>query len=275
MASPKKHYTVIVVVVLVVISLTIFSLNFKSPARMSFFRKIVLEAVVPLEGAVDSAFSSVTGVWKRYVLLVGLERKNRDLETKIVSLTRDASNYREMSLDCARLRKLMNIKNDFKFPTVAARVVGKNRSSVFKTVLINKGTADGIKTGFPVMGTGGVAGRIMETSRNASKVLLLVDYNSNIDALVQRNRCQGVLRGCGSSGCELRYIQRSEDVKTGDIVVSSGLAGVFPRGLLIGKITVVDKGESRLFQKIMVHPATDITKLEEVLVILGGKEDNG
>lgn len=275
MASPKKHYTVTVVVVFVVISLTIFSLNFKSPEKMSFFRKIVLEAVVPLEGAVDSAFSSVTGAWKRYVLLVGLERKNRELEVKIASLTRDASNYREMSLDCARLRKLMNMKNDFKFPTVAARVVGKNRSSVFKTVLINKGTADGIKTGFPVMGMGGVAGRIMETSRNASKVLLLVDYNSNIDVLIQRNRCQGVLRGCGSSGCELEYVQRSEDVKTGDVVVSSGLAGVFPRGLLIGKVASVEKEEAGLFQKITVHPAINITRLEKVLVILEEKEDNG
>jgi len=167
------------------------------------------------------------------------------------------------------------MKNDFKFQTVAARVVGRNRSSVFKTVLINKGTADGIKTGFPVMGTGGVAGRIMETSRNASKVLLLVDYNSNIDVLVQKNRCQGVLRGCGSSGCELRYVQRSEEVKTGDAVVSSGLAGVFPQGLLIGKVAIVEKGEAGLFQKITVHPAADITKLEEVLVILRGKEDNG
>ena len=275
MASPKKYYTVTVVAVFVIVSLIIFSLNFKSPERMNFLRKVVLEAVVPLECAVDSVFSSVAGVWKRYVLLVGLERKNRELEAEIVSLVRDASDYREMSLDCARLMELMNMKNDFKFPTVAARVVGRNRSSVFKTVLINKGTADGIKTGFPVMGTGGVAGRIMETSRNASKVLLLVDYNSNIDALVQRNRCQGVLRGCGSSGCELRYVQRSEDVKTGDVVVSSGLAGVFPRGLLIGKVAVVEKGEVGLFQKVMVHPATDIARLEEVLVILRGKEDNG
>lgn len=275
MASPRKYYTVAAVIIFVVISLIIFSLNFKSPEEISFFRRVVLEAVVPLECAVDSVFSSVVGAWERYVLLVGLERKNRELKAEIVSLARDISDYREISLDYARLSALMDMKNDFKFPTVAARVVGRNRSSVFKTVLINKGTADGIKTGFPVMGTGGVAGRIMETSRNASKVLLLVDYNSNIDVLVQRNRCQGVLRGCGSSGCELRYVQRSEDVKTGDVVVSSGLAGVFPRGLLIGKVAVVEKGEAGLFQKIMVHPATDITRLEEVLVILRGKEDNG
>ncbi|MCD6487570.1 MAG: rod shape-determining protein MreC [Syntrophobacterales bacterium] len=275
MASPRKYYTITAIVVFVVVSLIVFSLNFKSPERMSFFRKIVLEAVDPLECAVDSVFSSVGGAWKRYVMLVGLERKNKELEAKIVSLVRDVGDYREMSLECARLREIMNMKKGFEFTTVAARVVGRNRSSVFKTVLINKGTADGIKTGFPVMGTGGVAGRIMETSRNVSKVLLLVDYNSNIDVLVQRNRCQGVLRGCGSSGCELRYVQKSEDVKTGDVVVSSGLAGVFPRGLLIGKVAVVKKGEVGLFQKIMVHPAADIARLEEVLVILREKEDNG
>ena len=275
MASPRKYYTITAIIVFVVVSLIIFSLNFKSPEKMSFFRKIVLEAVVPLECAIDSVFSSVAGAWERYILLVGLERKNKELEAENASLARDVSNYREMSLDCARLREITNMKDDFKFTTVAARVVGRNRSSIFKTLLINKGTADGIRTGFPVMGTEGVAGRIIETSKNASKVLLLVDYNSNIDVLVQRNRCQGVLRGCGRSGCELKYVQRSEDVRTGDTVVSSGLAGVFPKGLFVGKVGVVEKEETGLFQKITVHPAIDITRLEEVLVILKGKEDNG
>ncbi len=273
MSSPRKYFTIAAVVVCAIISLVIFSVNLKSPEKMSLFRKMVLEAVVPLESAADSVFDSVAGVWRRYVLLVGVQIEKEQLKAENAALAREISDYRELSISCARLRKLMDIKSDLKFPTVAARVVGKNRSSLFKTVLIDKGTADGIKTGFPVMGTGGVVGRVMETSWNASKILLLVDYNSNIDCLIQRNRCQGILRGDGDSGCELKYVQRSEEVKPGDTVVSSGLAGMFPGGLLVGEVLTVEKGEPSLFQKIMVRPAADIDRMEEVLVILRETEN--
>jgi len=273
MTSPKKYSTIAVVVILAIISLVIFSFNLKSPEKMSLFRKVVLEAVVPLESAVNSVFGSVTGVWRKYVLLVGAQTENERLKAENASLAREVSDYREMTLACARLRKLMDIKSDLKFPTIAARVVGKNRSSVFKTVLIDKGALDGIQTGFPVMGTGGIVGRVMDTSWNTSKILLLIDYNSNIASLIQRNRCQGILRGYGNSGCELKYIQRSEDVKPGDTVVSSGLAGIFPRGLLVGKVVEVEKGEAGLFQKIAVRPAVDIARMEEVLVILKDTEN--
>ena len=268
MTSPKRYPTIIAVLVLVVISLILFSLNFKSPGKPGFFKKIVLEMVVPLEYAVNSTFSSIGGAWERYVLLVGVERENRELHARVASLMKEVNDYREMSLECVRLRKLITIKDDAGFPTVAARVVGRNRLSVFRTVLIDRGTADGIEAGFPVITAGGVAGKIIEVSWNTSKVLLLVDYNSNIDALVQRNRCQGVLQGYGRSGCELKYVQRSENVKTGDTVISSGLAGVFPKGLVLGKVVSVDKEEAGLFQRIRVSPVLDITRLEEVLVIL-------
>ena len=268
MTSPKRYYTIIVTLVLVVVSLAIFSMNFKSVGKTGFFKKVVLEMAAPLDYAVDLVFSSIGGAWKRYVMLVGLERENRGLNARVTSLTKEVNNYREMSLEYVRLKKLMGIKSDMGFPTVVARVVGRNRLSVFRTVLIDKGTADGIAPGLPVITAEGVAGKVIETSWNVSKVLLLVDYNSNIDALIQRNRCRGVLRGCGRSGCELKYVQRSEDVRAGDVVISSGLAGVFSKGLVLGKVVAVDKKEAGLFQKIGVCPALDITRLEDVLVIL-------
>ncbi|MBW2557604.1 MAG: rod shape-determining protein MreC [Deltaproteobacteria bacterium] len=270
MTSPKRYYKVVAALVLIVVSLTIFSLNFKSPGKAGFFKKIVLEMVAPLDYAVNSVFSSIGGAWARYVMLVGLERENRELNASVTSLMKEVNNYREMSLEYVRLRKLMDIKGDSGLPTVAARVVGRDRLSVFRTVLIDKGSADGIDPGFPVITAEGVAGKIMEVSWNTSRVLLFVDYNSNIDALIQRTRCQGILRGLGRSGCELKYVQRSEDVKEGDVVISSGLAGVFPKGLVLGKVTAIDKEEAGLFQSIRVHPAVGIARLEEVLVILKG-----
>jgi rod shape-determining protein MreC len=109
-------------------------------------------------------------------------------------------------------------------------------------------------------------GRIIETSWHASRVLLLIDENSNIDALIQRSRVQGILQGAGSAGCNLKYISRAENVQTGDVVLSSGLAGVFPKGLLLGFVTGTSGQEGGLFQKIDVASAVDFGKLEEVLV---------
>ncbi len=268
MASPKKLYTIVAVLILVAVSLISFSLYFKSPDKTGFFRRVVLEAAAPLGHAVNYALGSVGRAWKRYVMLVQLEEKNRQLEQTVASLKREANDLREMSLECVRLRQLMNMKKDLAFPTVAASVTRRDRLSVFWTVLINKGSSDGIEIGFPVVTAEGVAGRIIEVSWNASKVLLLVDYNSNIDALVQRTRSQGVLQGSGSSGCELKYVQRTQDVQVGDVVISSGLDGVFPKGLVLGTVDLVERKDAGLFQKIRVSPGLDMVKLEEVMVIL-------
>jgi len=268
MTSPKRLYTVVALLILAAVFLISSSLYLKSPGKTSFLRKVVLEAAVPLGSGVNSALGSIGTVWKRYVMLVGLEERNRELEETVASLTQEVNTCREMALECMRLRSLMGMKGEVGFPTVAAEVVGRNRASVFRTVLIDKGSSDGIEAGFPVVTAEGVAGRIIEVSWNVSKVLLLVDYNSNIDALIQRNRCQGVLQGAGTSGCILKYVQRSEEVRVGDVVVASGLAGVFPKGLRLGTVAGVEKREADLFQRITVHPTVDIAKLEEVLVII-------
>jgi rod shape-determining protein MreC len=167
-----------------------------------------------------------------------------------------------------RLRKLLNLTEDLPNRAVAARVVDRSRTSLFKMILINKGTADGLRVGLPVLSEQGVVGRIIETAWHASQVLLLIDENSNIDALIQRSRAQGILQGAGAAGCNLKYISRVEEVQVGDVVLSSGLAGVFPKGLLIGVVTGASRKGEGLFQKIDVAPAVDFGKVEEVLALI-------
>jgi rod shape-determining protein MreC len=170
-----------------------------------------------------------------------------------------------------RLQKLLDIKDDLPYRTVAARVIDSDRTSLFKTLLINKGTAEGLRVGLPVLADQGVVGRIIETSWHASRVLLMIDENSNIDALIQRSRAQGILQGAGAMGGNLKYISRTEEVLPGDVVISSGLAGVFPKGMLLGVVTAVSRKEGGLFQKIDVAPAVDFGKLEEVMVLIPEK----
>ena len=271
MSFPKKYQSIIIASILIITSIIILSLNLRQPGGTSLLRKLVLEAATPLESVVNSSIECVSNIWKRYIFLVGLEEENRRLRKKVASLTKEINYYQEIYLEGMRLKKLLALKGKVDYPTVAARVIGRSRSSVFKTTLINIGTTDGVRLGSPVLIDEGVIGRIIETSWNASRVLLLIDYNSNVDALVQGSRAQGVLQGRGSEGCILKYIHRSEEVQAGDKIISSGLAGVFPKGVLLGIVTRVKKGKFGLFQEIEVTPAVDFSKLEEVLVILPDK----
>ena len=272
----KRYQTIITAIVLLFVSLVVFSLSLKSPkSEMAIFRKVVLETIAPVEGAVNSAFGYVGGVWERYIFLVRLEKENRALTARLSALNEELNGYRENDLEYERLRKYIGLEKVIGSPTIAAKVVGRNRPSVFKTILINRGTKDGVSIDCPVVAAEGIAGRVIEVSWNVSKVLLLVDYNSNIDALIQRSRVQGILQGDREGECDLKYVQRSEEVKVGDVIVSSGLAGIFPKGLLLGRVRNVQKEKSGLFQRIKVSTEIDVTKLEEMLVILKEKGGSG
>lgn len=268
MSFPAKYQSIIIALILIIIFLLTVSFIVKPSGKTGFFRKLVLEVVIPLEDLVNTSIDSVGRAWNRYIFLVGLEEENRKLKKEVSSLTSKINASNETCLECNRLRKLLALRESSSFETIAAKVVGRERSFAFKTILINRGSSDGLTVGLPVLAFEGVAGRIIDVSWNVSTVLLLVDYNSNIDALVQSVRAQGILQGSGRGGCILKYVQRSEEIKAGDSVICSGLAGVFPKGLLLGTIVSVDREETSLFQKIQVVPAVDVAKLEEVLVIL-------
>ncbi|HPL63034.1 MAG TPA: rod shape-determining protein MreC [Syntrophales bacterium] len=268
MFFPKKYHAVTIASILIVLSLVILSFNLKRPDEVGFVRKLVMEVAAPIESLITGTFEGIRGVWKRYIFLVGVEDENRSLKKKVDSLTNEIIRYREAYLESIRLKEHLSLRESRRMPMVSARVVGKENSSIFKTILINKGTADGMKAGLAVISVEGVVGRIVESSWNVSRVLLAIDYNSNIDAMIQGTRSQGILQGGGAMGCNLKYVERSEEVKVGDAVLTSGMGGIFPKGLLIGTVVSVDRKDSGLFQKIEVMPAVYFSRLEEVSVIL-------
>ena len=268
MLIPHKYHSPVVAAVLLIISLAVISYSASRLSETGFLRKMVLEAAAPVEDAVNVSLRGLHDSWKRYLFLVGMEDENRRLRHGNAVLSEQLNHYREGYIEGMRLRKLLNLRDGLTNRVVAARVVDRSRASLFKTILIDKGTADGMRVGFPVLSEQGVVGRIIETAWHASQVLLLVDGNSNIDGLIQRSRAQGILQGAGSAGCNLKYISRVEEVLPGDVVLSSGLAGVFPKGLLLGVVTGVSRKGEGLFQKIDVAPAVDFEKLEEVLALI-------
>jgi len=118
----------------------------------------------------------------------------------------------------------------------------------------------------------GIAGQVTDVSANYSKVLLIIDHNSAVDALVQNDRARGIIQGDAAGQCLFKYVLRKHDIKIGDIVVSSGLDGVFPKGLAVGYVSAVVKPKSGIFQEVTVIPYVDFEKLEEVLIVLNPKK---
>ncbi|SEM27990.1 rod shape-determining protein MreC [Syntrophus gentianae] len=269
----KKHRSLISAIILVVISLVMLSYHVVNPAvEPGFLRKLVLDLAVPIERAVNMPVQALGNMWKRYLFLVGLERENRRLLQQNALLTRQLVQHQEGYLEGLRLKKLLSLSESIDYKAVAASVTGRNRKSLHQTVMIDKGSAHGIKTGMPVVSERGVVGRIIETSWHVSRVLLLIDENSNVDSIAQGGRGQGILQGDGNNRCFLKYVPKLEEVRLGDAVITSGICGVFPKSWLLGTVSRVTKGESGLFQTVEVLPSVNFPKLEEVLVLTERKK---
>jgi rod shape-determining protein MreC len=263
----RKYKTVVFVAALLVIVLTMIFLNLKYSSDRSFLREIVLEAAAPAQKTLNVSLSNVQNAWLRYIALVGIEEENKNLKKKIDELTAMNLSYQESYKEAQRLKKLLAFSDEHNYHFISARVIGREQAALSRTILIDKGFAHGLKAGMPVVAPPGLIGRLVDVSWHASRVLLFIDENSNIDAMVQRNRTQGIISGAGSRGMILKYISKTQDVKEGDVIVSSGMGGVFPKGLLIGQVGHVDRQEASLFIKINVAPYVDLSKLEEILIL--------
>ena len=263
----RKYKTIIFIAVLLVSALGMISYNLKYGTDKSFLRKIVLEAIAPVQKALSFSIASVKDDWSRYIFLVGIVDENKKLKKEIEELKAVLISYQESYQEAQRLRKLLSLSDDYKYQFISARVIGREQAALSRVILINKGSSDGLKTGMPVVAPPGLIGRLIDVSWHVSRVLLFIDENSNIDAIVQRNRTQGIISGAGSRGLIFKYISKTQDVKEGDVIVSAGMGGVFPKGMLIGQVIHVDKQDASLFLKINVAPFADFSKLEEILIL--------
>jgi rod shape-determining protein MreC len=268
MLFSKKNRPVIIISVLAVVVVVLLAYSARHPYDSGIMRRLVLETSAPLDYFFRTPIHAVHQAWYRYIFMIGLGDENRRLKKENDRLINQLVQYREGYHESLRLQKLLGLQSGLGYTTVPARVIGSDQKSVLKTILINKGTAHGVRKDLPVITDQGVVGRVIETSWHVSRILLVTDTNSNIDGLIQSSRVQGILQGAGASGCALKYVAKTEDVKAGDVVLSSGLVVTFPKGLMLGVVTRADKKDSGLFQKIDVAPAVDFARLEEVLVLL-------
>ena len=243
------------------------SLRVKQREGITFFDGLFMEFTSPVQQAATFVIKTVHGVFQHYVFLVHLQKENELLRKRMAELQEENHQAKEMVLAHERLRKLLEFRERMPTSTIAAQVIGQDPTSWFKSVTINKGEKDGVNKGMAVISPEGVIGQILKTSPDYATVLLMTDYNSAIDAIVQRTRAKAIVEGKEENRCQLKYLLRTEEVEVGDIVITSGLGGIFPKGLTIGEVRSVDKKGHGVFQYADLVPSVDLTKLEEVLVL--------
>ena len=254
-------------------SLGLLSANARQPGRIDPLGHVFLEVMAPFQRVTSGIGGMMRGIFDHYVLLVGTQAENEHLVARIRDLERRGTHQSEMELMNRRLKRLLALERELPTRAVAASVTARDASVWFQSLTLNKGEVDGIQTGMPVIAPEGVVGLISSTSMHASRVLLLTDPNSGIDVLVQRTRVRGILSGLLEEGTTLKYVKRSDDVRVGDRVVASGLDGVFPKGLPVGRVTEVSRKDRGLFLYAEVTPDADASRLEEVLVALPSGEE--
>ncbi len=247
-------------------SLALLSANASHPGRVDPLGRAFLEIMVPFQRVASRLTARINAIWESYVELIGVEGENARLRDRLRSVEQRATGNRELALMNRRLKRLLALQRDLPTRALAAEVSARDATVWFQSLTLNRGEVDGIASGMPVLAPEGVVGVISSTSPHAAKVLLLSDPNSGVDVLVQRTRVRGIVSGLLERGAVLKYVKRTEDVRVGDAVVASGLDGIFPKGMPIGRVTRVSRKDRGLFLYAEVTPAANAAHLEEVLI---------
>jgi rod shape-determining protein MreC len=224
----------------------------------------------PVQSLVHGVTRGLSSILDEYVLLAGAQREAERLRKEAGDLRRELLAVQEVAQENTRLRSLLGFQETTDLPMLPAQVIGRSASTWFRTVVLDKGSLDGVSRDSPVVTAEGVVGRIYQVNSSSSRVLLITDASSAIDALVQESRAPLVVEGRLGPSCRILYLARADEANAGDRVVTSGLGGTFPKGLLIGEISQVEATKAGVFQTAELRPSVDLSRLEEVFILPPG-----
>ena len=267
MHPPGRYRTPLLLILTLLLVFSVLSLSLKRSPALSKIQGIIVSMTAPgLEG-LEYVGRNAKQLWQGYFYLVEVRRQNTELQRQLEEYKQREVSFQEAQQALTRLEGLLDLKRQVALPVIGARIIAYDPTLWSRSAIINQGKAQGVKDGLPVLAPQGIVGRIVGVYPEYSKIMLIVDRKSSADAMVQRTRVRGMLKGKGGNRCSLEFVPKSADVQVGDLVLASGLVGLYPKGLVFGKVTAANKKNPGVFQEIEVTPSVDLSTLEEVLVV--------
>jgi len=269
--SERRSSGVVVLAALVVVALVITTVYFREGESGLFhsLRRGTQAALAPISAAGDWLFTPVFAV-ENYFGGLGVSREEIDaLREQNTALRASVAELEEARLENERLQKIVGFIEASKLDALGARVIGRPPSAWEGSLLIDRGSADGVKTGMPVLAPEGLLGQTVEVTEHSAKVRLITDQRSGVAALIQATRAEGVVRGSIEGLLSMEYVSRTSTVTVGDIVITSGMGGIYPKGLMIGEVETMELDDNDLYPSISVRPTAQFEGIEEVVVLIG------
>jgi rod shape-determining protein MreC len=256
---------------IVVLSLLFLLMSFSSRTRVvgetrTLFERTVMTVLSPVPTAVNWVGTTASDMYHGYLDMRRSVAENALLHRQLAELTTENLKLRQSAADLRRLRSLLSYSDQLWMQTSLAQAIMLDTSGPFKSVIIDRGSGGGVEINDAVVNANGLIGRVVLTTKEMSKVQLMIDNNCSVGALIDRTRRQGVVRGNDAGGAQMFDVPALADVQVGDTVLTAGIDGIFPKGIPVGTIVQAQKGQD-LFKSITVHPAVDFGNIEEVIVI--------
>ena len=245
----------------------LISAQVNSRSGVPVLEEVIFGVFAEVQRGTSAVVSGVRRVWAGYVDLRHVRLENAELRRQLADAQIQLQQQRALADRSRGLDRLLELRERVPLETVAAEIIASGATPDFRTLTIDQGTLRGLRPDMAVIAPAGIVGRVVAPSLRAAKVQLLIDRNAAAGALIERSRAQGVVVGGGQQLLRLEYVSEIADVVVGDVVVSSGIDGIFPKGFTLGHVEAVE-GSGGAYRRITVKPAVDFSSLEEVLVVL-------
>ncbi len=231
------------------------------------FESWVIDIIAPVQRAITNASNSVEDFYTNYFLNVGAIKKSKELQFTITEMESRVFELEQL-LETARSQSaLINIHDGIKRPKIVAQVISVDSSKLNKMIRLNKGKNHGVALQSAVVTSRGVVGFVYRLSDNFSDVLTILDSKSKVDGFIARTGSHGIIEGNLQGQAKMKYVKRRDPVVLDDMIITSGLGNIYPRGLKVGTITEIQRQSYGISQNILIMPSVDFSKLSDVLIL--------
>ena len=259
--------------ILVLLLLSLLGQIGGSKRSENWFTYLFQSITHPFLALSNSVYDGATGLWQGYIWLIDVAEENSRLQKELETAKEEVARDNEIIIAYYRQRELLKFAQNNRDQKVFAEVVGEVQRGFSRLLVLNKGSHEGIKKNFAVVTPEGVVGKVQSVSAFQSVVQLITDPNSKFPVLVQSTRAKAMVQGSLDGTLTIIHFPRRMDIEKGGLVITSGLAGILPKGFSVGRVASIEKKEFGLFQTITLQPTVDLNKLEEVAVILYARQN--